>query len=141
MKSREMTILGIALGSWLAWRLVGSMLLPVGSQEIGIAIIVLFKPWLDFNGWITLLTINAMSYLPRWYISWLWLSSMFNESWVKTLGEMGLLSEGYLSTFNMEYALALSWVVNFYNIYFIWPYIWERVYLKAGVWGKMRWEK
>ena len=141
MKSREMTILAIALGAWMAWRLVGSTLLPVDSQEIGIAIIVLFKPWLDSSGWISLLTINAISYLPKWYISWLWLSSMFNERWTETLGEMGLLSEGYLSNFNMEWALGISWLINFFSIYFIWPYIWERAYLKAGVWGKLKWEK
>lgn len=141
MKSREMTILAIALGAWGAWRLVGSSLLPVGSQEIGIAIIVLFKPWLDFRGWISLLTINAMSYIPKWYMAWLWLSSMFNESWIQTLGEMGLVRERYLTDFNMEYAMTLSWIINFFSIYFIWPYIWERVYLKAGVWGKLKWEK
>ena len=141
MKSREITILSIALGAWMTWRLIGSTLIPIGSQEIGIAIIVLFKPWLDFRGWITLLTVNAVSYIPKWYMAWLWLSSMFNERWTETLGEMGLLSEGHLSNFNMEWALALSWMVNFFSIYFIWPYIWERVYLKVGVWGKLKWEK
>jgi len=140
MKSREITILAIALGAWGSWRLVGSTLLPVGSQEIGIAIIVLFKPWLDSSGWFTLLTINAISYLPKWYMAWFWLSSMFNERWTVTLREMGAI-EGQLSNFNIECAIALSWLINFFIIYFIWPYLWERVYLKAGVWGKLKWEK
>jgi len=137
MKSREITILAIALGAWMAWRLVGSTLLPIGSQEIGIAIIVLFKPWLDIRGWITLLTINAMSYLPKWYMAWYWLSSIFNERWTETLREMGLVDKGYLASFNMNWALAMSWMVNFICIYFIWPHVWERVYRKSGVWGKL----
>jgi len=141
MKSREITILSIALGVWGAWRLVGSSLLPIGSQHIGIAIIVLFKPWLDSQGFFMLLTINAMSYFHKWYMAWLWLSSMFNERWVETLRETGLVREGYLSSLDMGWAMGVSWLVNFVCIYFIWPYAWERIYRKAGVWGKMKWEK
>jgi len=141
MRSRDITILSIALGTWMAWRLVGSSLLPVGSQEIGIAIIVLFKPWLDNSGWFSLLTINAMSYIHRWYWSWLTTSNIFNERWPELLGEMGLIGEGYMPDFNMSWAMALSVTTNFIYIYFIWPHIWERIYRKAGVWGKLKWEK
>ena len=135
MNSREMTIMGVALGVWGAWRLVGSSLLPVGSQEVGIAIIVLFKPWLDTGGWMSLLTINATSYLHRWYTAWLWLSGIFDVLWTPLSQGLGLIGNNY------EWPLGISWLVAFTYFFYIWPYIWEKVYLKAGVWGKLKWVK
>ena len=141
MKSREMTILAIALGAWGAWRVVGSHLLPVGSEVIGIAIIVLFKPWLDFRGWMTLLTVNAMSYIHAWYWSWVTVSSFMNDRFLEAMRLSGLLSEDTLTNVPGPTVILLMVVINFIYTYFIWPYIWERVYLKAGVWGKLKWEK
>lgn len=141
MKSREMMILAIALGAWGAWRLVGPHLIPVGSQEIGIAIIVLFKPWLDFRGWMTLLAINAMSYIHAWYWSWITVSSVMNDRFLESMRLSGLLSEDTLTNLPAPAVISLIVVINFIYTYFVWPYIWERIYLKAGVWGKLKWEK
>ena len=141
MKSREMTILAVALGAWMAWRLVGRSLIPIGSQEIGIAIIVLFKPWLDFRGWFTLLTINAISYIQMWYWSFITVSGIFNRGYFDNMRDMGLISESLLKNLPPSWVIALTSCGGFLYTFFIWPYIWERVYLKAGVWGKLKWEK
>ena len=139
MKSREMTILAIALGAWGAWRFVGSSLLPVGKQEVGIAIIVLFKPWLDFSGWISLLTINATSYLPSWYRIWVSFIPSYMRM-VQGVVETDLVKIGNVGP-HVGLAICSCLVISFIYTYFIWPYIWERVYLKAGVWGKLKWGK
>lgn len=141
MKSREITILAIALGVWVAWRLVGSSLLPVGSQEIGIAIIVLFKPWLDFRGWMSLLTINAMSYVHAWYWAYVTVSNLINERYGQAMIELGLAKTELLESVDWRLGLSLSLILNFLYFYYVWPYIWERAYLKAGIWGKLKWEK
>ena len=137
MKPREMTILAISSGMWLTWRLIGSSLIPVGSQEIGIAIIVLFKPWLDFRGWSFLLAMNATSYLYGYYRAWVLVIPPFLESF-KWMVEINFISRKFMSTRPpVVFMVGSSIAISFIYIFFIWPYIWERVYRKAGVWGRL----
>jgi len=137
MKSREMTILAIALGAWGTWRLVGSSLLPVGSMEIGIAIIVLFKPWLDFGGWAFLLAINATSYLPGYYRAWVLIMPPYLEM-IQWMIEIDMISGWFMDIGPPIGLMIISClIINFIYTFFIWPYIWERVCRKAGVWGKL----
>ena len=133
-----MTILAIALGAWMAWRLVGSSLIPVGKQEIGIAIIVLFKPWLDSGGWVSLLTINAISYLYSWYRAWFLVMPPFMGAIPKWLVETDMVSGEFMGAAPpMDWMISSCLIIVFIYTFFIWPYIWERVYRKAGVWGKL----
>lgn len=137
MKPREMTILSIALGVWMAWRLVGSTLIPVGSQEIGIAIIVLFKPWLDFRGWMFLLAINATSHLYSWYRAWIYIMPPYLQM-VQWMVEIDMIGMRFMSMAPpIGWAIGSCLAISFIYTFFIWPYIWERVYRKAGLWGKL----
>ena len=138
MKSREMTILAIAIGMWMTWRVIGSSLIPIGSQEVGIAVIVLFKPWLDFRGWVFLLTINATSYLPVYYRAWMMFMIPFMEVVPEWLVDTDMVSGEFMSvTPSMGGAIGACIIISFIYTFFIWPYIWERVYRKAGVWGRL----
>jgi len=132
-----MTILAISSGMWLTWRVIGSSLIPIGSQEVGIAIIVLFKPWLDFRGWAFLLTMNATSYLYGYYRAWALVIPPFLESF-KWMVEIDIISRELMSTRPLVvFLVGSSIAISFIYTFFIWPYIWERVYRKAGVWGKL----
>jgi len=124
MNSKETTILSIAFGTWMAWRVMGSSLIPVGSQEIGIAIIVLFKPWLNFMGWSSLLTINAISHLPSMYRVFLRVNA--------------LVSSGLIVDSVQPQTVVLVTIMSFVYSYFIWPYTCERVYRKTGVWRRLK---
>ncbi len=137
MNSKETTILSIALGTWMTWRLVGSSLIPVGSQEIGIAIIVLFKPWLDYRGWLSLLSINAMSWIPAWYWAWNGISSLIDEAYLESMRLAGSVPEN-MNSFSISLGASLFIAINFLYYYFVWPHIWERVYRKVGVWRKLK---
>ena len=138
MKSREMTILVIAIGMWMTWRVIGSSLIPIGSQEVGIAVIVLFKPWLDFRGWVILLTMNATSYLPVYYRAWMMFMTPFMEVVPKWLVDTDMVSGEFVSVaLSMGWSIGTCLIISFIYTFFIWPYIWERVYRKAGVWGRL----
>lgn len=137
MNPRETTIFSIALGSWMAWRFIGSSLLPVGSAEIGVAIIVLFKPWLDFRGWTTLLAINAMSCIRVYYYSWGIAVRIMDEKFLESMILAGVASEGFGSKYPLLWTISLIVVMNFIYAFFIWPYICERIYRKSGIWGKL----
>lgn len=135
MKSKEMTILAIASGMWMTWRLIGSSLIPVGSQEIGIAIIVLFKPWLDFRGWVFLLAINATSYLFSWYRVWVLIIPQYVRV-IQGLVDINMIDREFMNTVPpVGWAIGSCLAISFIYTFFIWPYIWERAYRKAGVWG------
>lgn len=136
MNSKETTILSIALGVWMTWRLVGSSLLPLGSQEIGIAIIVLFKPWLDFRGWVSLLVINALSWVPAWYWAWNGISTLIGDRYLDSMRLAGSVPES-VNMFSISWGASLFVAINFLYFYFIQPHIWERVYRKTGVWGRL----
>jgi len=137
MNSKETTILSIALGAWMTWRLVGSSLIPICSSEIGIAIIVLFKPWLDFRGWVSLLTINAVSWIPAWYWAWNSMSSLIGETYLDSMRLVGSVPES-LNIFSISWGSSLFVAINFLYFFFVWPHIWEGVYRKAGVWRKLK---
>lgn len=123
MDSKETTIFSIALGTWMAWRVMGSSLTPIGSQEIGIAIIVLFKPWLDFMGWSSLLAINAISYLPNLYRVFVSVN--------------GIVFSGLIVDTVQPQTVVLVTIASFIYTFFIWPYTCERVYRKTGVWRRL----
>lgn len=137
MDSKETTILSIALGTWMAWRVMGSSLTPVGSMEIGIAILVLFKPWVGFRGWVSLLTINTISYLPSWFRSWLRISFIYNEGVLEAMRGSGYVSDGFLTDIPMPLTITFVILTGIVYCHFVWPFIVERAYMKAGIWRRL----
>ena len=137
MDSKETTILSIALGTWMAWRLIGSSIIPVGRQEIAIAILVLFKPLLDFSGWASLLAINAMSWAPTWYRSWVTSSSFMNDKFLDSMRLSGMVSEGFMTDFSYPPTMATIIISMFLFYNFVCPFIVERAYQKAGIWRRL----
>jgi len=139
MNSKETTILSIAFGTWMTWRLVGSSFFPLGSQEISIAIIVLFKPWLDYRGWLYLITINAVSWVPVWYWAWYGVSHFIHVTFLESMKLTGSVPEGLIN-FSISWGPSLFVAINFLYFHFIMPHIWEGVYRKAGIWRRVKGE-